>query len=147
MKFSTAFSLFISGAAIASALPSSAETVKADCVKPYLCCGELKTPLDSTIDPILRGLGINAASIVGSVGLLCKSLSTTRAFVIPGMTLAQLNPSAALKLTSWVAHLLLDARTSSVRTKPIENICEPSMRMDWSCYTWCELDDSELYLE
>ncbi|KAB8202298.1 ASST-domain-containing protein [Aspergillus parasiticus] len=136
MKFSTAFSLFISGAAIASALPSSAETVKADCVKPYLCCGELKTPLDSTIDPILRGLGINAASIVGSVGLLCKSLSTTRAFVIPGMTLAQLNPSAALKLTSWVAHLLLDARTSSVRTKPIENICEPSMRMDWSCYTW-----------
>ncbi|KAK6821490.1 hypothetical protein RU639_007948 [Aspergillus parasiticus] len=77
MKFSTAFSLFISGAAIASALPSSAETVKADCVKPYLCCGELKTPLDSTIDPILRGLGINAASIVGSVGLLCHPWDDT----------------------------------------------------------------------
>ncbi|KAE8360834.1 hypothetical protein BDV27DRAFT_167422 [Aspergillus caelatus] len=73
MKFSTVLSLFISGAAIASALPSSTETVEADCIKPYLCCGELKTPLDSTVDPILKQLGINAASIVGSIGLACHA--------------------------------------------------------------------------
>ncbi|KNG83370.1 hypothetical protein ANOM_009005 [Aspergillus nomiae NRRL 13137] len=73
MKFSTALSFFISGAAIALALPSSGETVEADCVKPYLCCGELKTPLDPIVDPILKQLGINAASIVGSIGLACHA--------------------------------------------------------------------------
>ncbi|KAE8133117.1 ASST-domain-containing protein [Aspergillus pseudotamarii] len=124
MKFSTVLSLFISGAAIASALPSSAETVEADCIKPYLCCGELKTPLDSTVDPILEELGINAASIVGSIGLACMSPSTTRAFAMPGTTRAKLHPSAALKLISWVAQLLLDAQTSS-----------PSMRMERLCCT------------
>jgi len=61
--------------ALASAFPhEKRETTDAQCVKPYLCCGELKTPLDDTVDPILMGLGINAASIVGSIGLDCKLL-------------------------------------------------------------------------
>ncbi|KAB8256509.1 ASST-domain-containing protein [Aspergillus pseudonomiae] len=120
MKFSTALSFFISGAAIALALPSSGEIVEADCVKPYLCCGELKTPLDPIVDPILKQLGINAASIVGSIGLACKPLSATR--VMPGMTLAKLGLSAALKPTSWVAQSLLGARTSSLRTRIMEII-------------------------
>ncbi|KAK9567493.1 hypothetical protein V6Z88_001838 [Aspergillus fumigatus] len=41
------------------------------CVEPKLCCGSLTTPLDPILDPILLSLGINAAQIVGSVGLLC----------------------------------------------------------------------------
>jgi hypothetical protein len=32
----------------------------------------LTTPLDPILDPILLALGINAAQIVGSVGLLCE---------------------------------------------------------------------------
>lgn len=59
--------------AMASAFPhEKRETTEADCVKPYLCCGSLSTPLDDTVDPILKQLGINAASIVGSIGLDCK---------------------------------------------------------------------------
>ncbi|KAM0092500.1 hypothetical protein ACP6JD_004064 [Aspergillus fumigatus] len=42
------------------------------CVEPKLCCGSLTTPLDPILDPILLSLGINAAQIVGSVGLLCE---------------------------------------------------------------------------
>lgn len=42
------------------------------CVEPKLCCGSLTTPLDPILDPILLTLGINAAQIVGSVGLLCE---------------------------------------------------------------------------
>ncbi|KAJ5274087.1 Hydrophobin [Penicillium angulare] len=42
-----------------------------DCVGSLLCCGSLTTPLDHIVDPILEDLGINAAKIVGSVGLLC----------------------------------------------------------------------------
>ncbi|KAF7596157.1 hypothetical protein BBP40_003056 [Aspergillus hancockii] len=68
MKLSAMLSLLISGATIASALPSSS---KADCVGPVLCCGQLTTPLDPIVDPILLSLGIDAASIVGSVGLAC----------------------------------------------------------------------------
>lgn len=61
--------------ALASAFPhEKRETTEAQCVKPYLCCGELKTPLDDTVDPILMTLGINAASLVGSIGLDCKFL-------------------------------------------------------------------------
>ncbi|KAF5859718.1 hypothetical protein ETB97_002497 [Aspergillus alliaceus] len=75
MKLSAVISLLISGVTIASALPSIPET--ADCVKPYLCCGELKTPLDSTVDPILKDLGINAASLVGSIGLACHAWDQT----------------------------------------------------------------------
>jgi hypothetical protein len=68
MKFSTVLPLLISRAVIASAFPSSS---KADCVGPVLCCGQLKTPFDPIVDPILLGLGVDAASIVGSIGLAC----------------------------------------------------------------------------
>lgn len=61
-------------AAIASAMPAP-ETTKAECVKPYLCCGSLTTPLDSTVDPILAALGVNGANVVGEVGLLCMFFS------------------------------------------------------------------------
>ncbi|EAW14249.1 hydrophobin family protein [Aspergillus clavatus NRRL 1] len=43
------------------------------CIDPLLCCGSLTTPLDPLVDPILLGLGINAAEIVGSIGLLCHA--------------------------------------------------------------------------
>ncbi|KAL2816238.1 hypothetical protein BDW59DRAFT_11363 [Aspergillus cavernicola] len=96
MKFTTAISLLaVAGSAVASALPStdspSTQELTAmvydaaaqlnatpekrqdtsNCVGPILCCGTLTTPLDQTLDPILLGLGIDAAEIVGSIGLLC----------------------------------------------------------------------------
>lgn len=71
MKLSVISALAL--AAVASAMPAP-ETTKAECVKPYLCCGSLTTPLDSTVDPILAGLGVNAANVVGEVGLDCMSL-------------------------------------------------------------------------
>lgn len=51
--------------------PSKAED-QSKCLPPLLCCGSLATPLDPLVDPILKGLGIDAAEIVGSLGLLCK---------------------------------------------------------------------------
>lgn len=63
------------------ALPQ--ELTKTECVKPYLCCGELKTPLDSTVDPILKTLGINAANIVGSIGLDCMPFPISHNIIIP----------------------------------------------------------------
>jgi hypothetical protein len=48
------------------------ESETSECVGPLLCCGSLTTPLDHIVDPILEDLGINAANIVGSIGLLCK---------------------------------------------------------------------------
>lgn len=89
MKFSVISTLAL--AAVASAMPAP-ETTKAECVKPYLCCGSLTTPLDSTVDPILAGLGVNAANVVGEVGLDCMSLlpsvysllSTNALLTIPG---------------------------------------------------------------
>lgn len=50
------------------------ESETSDCVGPLLCCGSLTTPLDPVVDPILLDLGVNAANIVGSIGLLCMSL-------------------------------------------------------------------------
>ncbi|CAG7954803.1 unnamed protein product [Penicillium olsonii] len=50
-------------------LEHESETSK--CVGPLLCCGSLTTPLDPVVDPLLLALGVDAASIVGSVGLLC----------------------------------------------------------------------------
>lgn len=47
------------------------ESETSDCVGSLLCCGSLTTPLDHIVDPILEDLGINAANIVGSIGLLC----------------------------------------------------------------------------
>lgn len=42
-----------------------------ECIAPTLCCSSLTTPLDHIVDPVLKLLGVDAASIVGSVGLLC----------------------------------------------------------------------------
>ncbi|KAI9367117.1 hypothetical protein BJX61DRAFT_350589 [Aspergillus egyptiacus] len=102
MKFSTALSLFaVTGSAIASALPSTDDAVTQDltakvheavekinaskaqksaeseCLPPLLCCGTLTTPLDPIVGPILLGLGIDLAEIVGSVGLLCHAYDDT----------------------------------------------------------------------
>ncbi|KAJ5762869.1 Hydrophobin [Penicillium manginii] len=58
------------------------ESETSECVGPLLCCGTLTTPLDPIVDPILEDLGIDAASIVGSIGLLCHpyeaSVCTTK---------------------------------------------------------------------
>lgn len=70
MKLSILSSLAL--VALTSAMPAGGETTEVECVKPYLCCGSLTTPLDSTVDPILKTLGVNAANVVGSVGLECK---------------------------------------------------------------------------
>ncbi|KAL2846803.1 hypothetical protein BJX68DRAFT_122334 [Aspergillus pseudodeflectus] len=99
MKFATALSvLAVAGSALASALPTTDDALTqaltaevydaaarinaanaqkkrdtSNCIAPLLCCGTLTTPLDSTVDPILLGLGIDAAEIVGSIGLLCHA--------------------------------------------------------------------------
>lgn len=86
------------------------ESETSDCVGPLLCCGSLTTPLDPVVDPLLLALGVNAANIVGSIGLLC--MSTTRlALTLQGLlTLLQamdttlavtLRPSAAPRPTFW----------------------------------------------
>lgn len=57
--------------------PSSSSVLEArddSCVNPLLCCPELKTPLDPTVDPILAALGVNATEVVGSIGLECMFL-------------------------------------------------------------------------
>ncbi|KAL4806363.1 hypothetical protein BDV18DRAFT_160430 [Aspergillus unguis] len=73
MKFATALSaLAIAGPALVSALPSPGSS-ESDCVGPLLCCGSLTTPLDPIVDPILSELGIDAAAIVGSIGLFCSA--------------------------------------------------------------------------
>jgi Fungal hydrophobin. len=76
MRLSILSVLSLVGAGMVSALPQeSSLSVKrgdtSDCVGPLLCCGTLTTPLDPLVDPILLALGINAAKIVGSIGLLC----------------------------------------------------------------------------
>ncbi|KAJ5593410.1 hypothetical protein N7537_010314 [Penicillium hordei] len=76
MRLSILSVLSLVGAGMVSALPQeSSVSVKrgdtSDCVGPLLCCGTLTTPLDPLVDPILLELGINAAKIVGSIGLLC----------------------------------------------------------------------------
>ncbi|KAL4816573.1 hypothetical protein BDW67DRAFT_184731 [Aspergillus spinulosporus] len=80
MKVATALSvLAVAGSALASALPSAANSEKRqnECISPLLCCGTLTTPLDPLVDPILELLGIDAAEIVGSVGLLCHAYDDT----------------------------------------------------------------------
>ncbi|KXG52061.1 Hydrophobin [Penicillium griseofulvum] len=85
MRLSILSVLSLAGAGMVSALPQesnlslkrsdSAETSKPDtseCVGPLLCCGTLTTPLDPVVDPLLLVLGIDAANIVGSIGLLCR---------------------------------------------------------------------------
>lgn len=51
------------------------ESEVSECIAPLLCCSSLTTPLDHIVDPILKELGVDAAKIVGSIGLLCKWLS------------------------------------------------------------------------
>ncbi|KAJ6127915.1 fungal hydrophobin [Penicillium samsonianum] len=68
--------LSLVGAGIVSALPQESNlSVKrsdtSECVGPLLCCGTLTTPLDPLVDPLLLTLGIDAANLVGSIGLLC----------------------------------------------------------------------------
>ncbi|KAL4984268.1 hypothetical protein BDW68DRAFT_190631 [Aspergillus falconensis] len=80
MKFATALSvLTVAGSALASVLPSAAIAEKrdSDCIGPLLCCGTLTTPLDPLVDPILELVGIDAAEIVGSIGLLCHAYDDT----------------------------------------------------------------------
>lgn len=78
MRFSALSVLSLVGAGMVSARPSESLSLKrgdtSECVGPLLCCGTLTTPLDSTVDPILLALGVDAANVVGSVGLACKPL-------------------------------------------------------------------------
>lgn len=76
MRLSIFSVLSLAGAGMVSALPQeSSLSVKrsdtSECVGPLLCCGTLTTPLDPLVDPLLLTLGIDAANIVGSIGLLC----------------------------------------------------------------------------
>ena len=80
MHFTAAFSLLALGASsMVSATPTTHphlkravnETSNANCVNGLLCCPQLKTPLDPILDPLLGALGIDASSLLGSVGLLC----------------------------------------------------------------------------
>lgn len=75
MKLSVLSTVSLAAVALGTALPKR-ETVQTSCVKPYLCCGSLTTPLDSTLDPILAALDINATNVVGEVGLDCTFLLT-----------------------------------------------------------------------
>jgi hypothetical protein len=82
MRFSVLSVLSLVGAGMVSALPqdSSLSMKRGDtseCVGPLLCCGSLATPLDPVVDPLLLALGIDAANIVGSVGLFCMFLFPT----------------------------------------------------------------------
>ncbi|KAF9893364.1 hypothetical protein FE257_011796 [Aspergillus nanangensis] len=81
MKFSTALSFFAAGAALVSALPVAEDDetylVEAKCIKPFLCCGELKTPLDPVVDPVLEALHLGPESIVSSIGLFCHAYDDT----------------------------------------------------------------------
>lgn len=81
MKLSILSTLTLATVAMGSALPKR-ETTKSECVKPYLCCGSLTTPLDSTVDPILKELGVNAANLVGSIGLDCMFSSAIATVVV-----------------------------------------------------------------
>lgn len=106
------------GAGMVSALPqesnlSMKRSDTSECVGPLLCCGTLTTPLDPVVDPLLLALGIDAANIVGSIGLLCmfglpydvykigrfltflSQATDTKNPAVP------LSPSAAPRLISW----------------------------------------------
>lgn len=109
MRFAILSTLALVGAAVAS---TDMQNVKREqpCVGDLLCCGELKTPLDPAVDPILLELDINATSIVGSIGLDCtksplhtyetKANELSQALPTP-RTPATTVPSAALRPTFW----------------------------------------------
>ncbi|KAL1859856.1 hypothetical protein Plec18167_006328 [Paecilomyces lecythidis] len=91
MQFSFVSIVGLLGAITATSAASV--RTRESCPNPLLCCPELKTPLDPTVDPILQTLGVNGTAIVGSVGLECEvyddSCSTapqccTEAFLLGG---------------------------------------------------------------
>ncbi|KAJ5334556.1 Hydrophobin [Penicillium brevicompactum] len=81
MRFFALSVLSLVGASMVSARPSESLSLKrgdtSECVGPLLCCGTLTTPLDSTVDPLLLALGVDAANIVGSVGLACHGYDSS----------------------------------------------------------------------
>ncbi|CAI7591518.1 unnamed protein product [Penicillium glandicola] len=88
MRLSILSVLSLVGAGMVSALPQESNlSVKrsdtSECVGSLLCCGTLTTPLDPVVDPILLDLGIDAANIVGSVGLLCHEYEKTTCTTAP----------------------------------------------------------------
>lgn len=68
MRFSIISIATILGAVAVTAAPAAVEE-RQSCLNPLLCCPELKTPLDPTLDPILLTLGINATALEGSICL------------------------------------------------------------------------------
>jgi len=76
------------------AVAAGSVLARGGCENPLLCCGELKTPLDSTVDPILKELGVDAAAIVGSVCLL----GTTFAAFVDIPTLGSFSSSTSFCL-------------------------------------------------
>ncbi|KAF4161115.1 hypothetical protein CNMCM6936_009661 [Aspergillus lentulus] len=96
-------------------------TDQSQCVDPKLCCGSLTTPLDPILDPILLALGINAAKIVGSVGLLCE--------VTHGLKNVPLLLNAALRPTSWVVPLLSGALSFKYAVLRFKNIYQVSLNL------------------
>ncbi|KAJ5193438.1 hypothetical protein N7449_009580 [Penicillium cf. viridicatum] len=88
MRLSILSVLSLVGAGMVSALPQESNlSVKrgdtSDCVGPLLCCGTLTTPLDPLVDPILLSFGIDAANIVGSIGLLCHAYEESSCATAP----------------------------------------------------------------
>ncbi|OQE14191.1 hypothetical protein PENFLA_c040G08330 [Penicillium flavigenum] len=84
MRLSILSVISVIGAGVASALPQESnlsmkrsQPDTSECVGPLLCCGTLTTPLDPLVDPLLLALGIDAANIVGSIGLLCHGYEET----------------------------------------------------------------------
>ncbi|KAJ5233068.1 fungal hydrophobin [Penicillium chermesinum] len=71
MRFALISVLSLVGAAVAS--PHMMAKRDSECVGDLLCCGTLTTPLDPIVDPLLEELGIDAANLIGSVGLLCSA--------------------------------------------------------------------------
>ncbi|KAJ5766104.1 uncharacterized protein N7511_003720 [Penicillium nucicola] len=85
MQFSVLSVLSLVGATMVSAMPQAGGLMQrdAECIQPILCCGTLATPLDPIVDPILLELGVNAAEIVGSVGLLCHAYEADKCDTAP----------------------------------------------------------------
>ncbi|CAP79801.1 hypothetical protein E8E15_007944 [Penicillium rubens] len=84
MRLSILSVLSVISAGVVSALPQESnlsmkrsQPDTSECVGPLLCCGTLTTPLDPLVDPLLLALGIDAANIVGSIGLLCHGYEET----------------------------------------------------------------------
>ncbi|KAJ5306916.1 hypothetical protein PENANT_c003G00535 [Penicillium antarcticum] len=79
MQFSVLSVISLVGAGMVSAMPQAGGLMqRSECIKPILCCGTLTTPLDQTVDPILEELGVNAAEIVGSIGLACHAYEAAK---------------------------------------------------------------------